>query len=123
VMSYSYTGWSESWSSFSNDFERFCPRIPSAQGILVADTVFRWDGATKNGFPQAPWGVNHSDMTWPTYGAPKIRDVNQAFGDGSVRRKRGADFNPVAMDALSNDPTQVLFISSATSETKDRRFF
>ena len=123
VMGYAYTGWSDAWGSFSNDGGKFCPRIPNADGILVADYVFRWTGGTLNGLPRAPWVANHATLPWPTYGPPVLHDINQAFGDGSVRRKRAAEFDPVAMDAMSNDPTKVLFIRSATGVTDDRRFF
>lgn len=127
---YEYTGWvSKWWDSQSNiiptnDITKFCDRTGGGAQLLWSDTVFRWTGGTNNGLPNAPWFVNHSPETsraW-SYGPPPMKTTNQCFGDGHVITKRGSSFNPVAMDAMSDDPAQVLYIRSA-GHFNDRRFF
>lgn len=129
-MPYVYTGWVSKWWDNqlnqvpTNDASRFCDRNGGSQQLMWSDFVFRWTGGTNNGLPQPPWYINHSPQTWTStwYGNPPMKTINQCFGDGRVVTKRGSSFNSAAMEAMSDDPGEVLYIRSA-GHFNDRRFF
>ncbi len=125
-VSYAYFARADEWGEFSTKPKELTGRYLSGNKLLMADTIYRWQG-------DGSWWYNHGkdrgsvhDMRFgknAVAGIPEIEGSNQLSGDGAVNWKKGAEFEPELMENCDAGVLQTFSQSSTPSTSNDTTFW
>ncbi len=125
-VTYSYFARADEWSDFTNRPKELTGQQLSGNKLLMSDNIYRWQvtgawwfnhGTNKSSVHDIRFGQNEF------IGVPSFAGCNQMFGDGSVRWKRGSEFDFEKMNLCHPDVPQVFSWGTSPSTSAAATFW